>query len=69
MILSSNIDYVYVVEDDRAVKRTVTIEKTKGSQAKVKGLEVGEQLIVNGMKSVKNGALVNINDDALANNK
>ncbi|CAH2212248.1 efflux RND transporter periplasmic adaptor subunit [Tepidibacter aestuarii] len=68
-ILSSNIDYVYVVEDDRAVKKTVTIEKTKGSQAKVKGLKAGEKLIFNGMKSVKNGALVNINDNTLANNK
>ncbi|WFD09617.1 efflux RND transporter periplasmic adaptor subunit [Tepidibacter hydrothermalis] len=68
-ILSSNIDYVYVAEDDRAVKRTVTIQKTKGSQAKVKGLKAGEKLIVNGMKSVKNGALLNINDKTSVNNK
>ncbi|WP_432665255.1 efflux RND transporter periplasmic adaptor subunit [Wukongibacter baidiensis] len=61
-ILSSTIDYVYVVEDNRVVKKTITIEDTKGSLVKVKGLEPGTKLVINGMKSIRNGSLVSIID-------
>lgn len=61
-ILSSSIDYVYVVEDSRAVKKAITIENIRGNLAKVKGLKSGEQLVIKGMKTIKNGALLKVND-------
>ncbi|AGA70650.1 RND family efflux transporter, MFP subunit [Desulfitobacterium dichloroeliminans LMG P-21439] len=59
-ILASTIDYVYVALDDKAVKKSVEMLDVQGSNARVKGLEVGDQLIVKGMKSIKEGTVLQI---------
>ena len=59
-ILASTIDYVYVAQDDKAVKKSVDILEVQGSRARVKGLEVGDKLIIKGMKSIKEGNTLQI---------
>lgn len=68
-ILSEGKDYVYVVETGsetsegvndekgdlikRAVKKEIVVESTKGADAKVQGLLPSQELIVEGMRSIK----------------
>lgn len=59
-ILSSSVDYVYVVENNRALKRVIQLEKVIDTHVYVSGLEVGDQLIIEGMKNVKNLSDVNV---------
>lgn len=54
-ILSDGMDYVYLAKENIAEKREIIIEGISGSTAKVKGLETGEQLIVEGMKRLRAG--------------
>ncbi|WP_176461693.1 efflux RND transporter periplasmic adaptor subunit [Anaeromicrobium sediminis] len=61
-ILSSNIDYVYVVEEDKVIRKTVEIEEVRGTLVKVKGLKANDKLIIRGMKSVRDGDLVKIKE-------
>lgn len=61
-IMSSTIDYVFIYDGSQSLKKTVTIEEVVGSNAKVKGLEEGNILITSGMKSLRNGSLVNLVD-------
>lgn len=68
-ILSEGQDYVYLVEEHseisgdkndekenfakRAMKKEVIVESTKGTDAKVRGLSPSQELIVEGMRSIK----------------
>lgn len=57
-VQTSTIDFVYLVNDGRAVKRTIHILEVKGDEALVEGVERGEHLVVSGMKSLIEGMLV-----------
>jgi RND family efflux transporter MFP subunit len=57
-IQSSTIDFVYVVEDGRAARRTIDILDTKGDSALVLGIEADEEVVVSGMKSLVEGMLI-----------
>jgi RND family efflux transporter MFP subunit len=57
-IQSSTIDFVYVVEDGRAAKRTIDIQDMKGDNALVLGIEPNEEVVVSGMKSLVEGMLI-----------
>lgn len=59
-ILSSTVDYVYVVEEGKAAKRVVEILETQGDEAGVSGLHSGDQIVVSGMKSLIEGMPVKI---------
>jgi len=54
-MLSDGMDYVYIAKDNIAEKREIVIEGISGSRAKVKGLESGEKLVVEGMKRLRTG--------------
>ncbi|OAV38556.1 efflux RND transporter periplasmic adaptor subunit [Clostridium saccharobutylicum] len=49
-ILNDGQDYVYAVEDSRAVRKNITIGQTNEDQVCVEGLEVGDNLVNEGMK-------------------
>ncbi len=53
-IQSGTTDYVYVIEGDRAMKRTVALGEIDGVDVFVSGLEAGEELVVEGAKNLKN---------------
>ncbi|MFZ5969500.1 MAG: efflux RND transporter periplasmic adaptor subunit [Bacillota bacterium] len=59
-IMVNGIDYVFVVDDKEAVKRTVHIEEMKGNMVKVTGLKPKEKLVIEGMKKLNDGDLVMI---------
>lgn len=59
-IFSDGEDYVYIVEDDRAFKRTITLLKNHEDQVMVKGIEPEEMLAISGMKNLNDGSKVNI---------
>ncbi len=54
-ILNDGQDYVYTVEDGRAVRKNVTLGDTNENEVCIEGLEVGENLITEGMKNIKAG--------------
>ncbi len=54
-ILNDGQDYVFAVEDGRAVRKNVTLGDTNENEVCVEGLEVGENLITEGMKNIKAG--------------
>ncbi len=52
-IMTDGADYVYVVEDGRAIRKNVTIEMTRSSRVRVKGLDAGDFLVTEGYKNLK----------------
>ena len=59
-VLSSSTDYVYVVEENRAIKKEINLEGVVDTNVYVSGLDPGDELIIEGMKNVKNLSEVNI---------
>ncbi len=58
---SDHKDYVYVVENDRAVKRSVTSAERDGTRVRLSsGLNAGDNLVVKGFRSVVDGQAVKI---------
>ncbi len=60
-ILNDGQDYVYVVEDGRAVKKNITLGQTNENQVCVEGLKNGDNLVNEGMKNIKAGYQVSVN--------
>ena len=60
-ILNDGQDYVYVVEDGRAVKKNITLGQTNENQVCVEGLKSGDNLVNEGMKNIKAGYQVSVN--------
>lgn len=59
-ILNDGKYYVYVVENNIAVRKDITINKIKDDKASVTGLSDNDILITNGVKQIKNGYKVQI---------
>lgn len=59
-IISKGEDIVYVVENDKALKRNVTLEETKGYLVKVKGLKEGDKVITENISNINHGDHVSI---------
>lgn len=59
-ILNDVEDYVYVVENDHVVRRTIDILNVYEDKVLVEGLSPAEKLIVKGMKNVKEGYKVTV---------
>jgi HlyD family secretion protein len=55
VILNDGEDYVFVIEDGRSVRKTITIEQIRGSEAKIAGIDAKATLIVKGMKNLREG--------------
>ncbi|SMP68597.1 efflux RND transporter periplasmic adaptor subunit [Anoxynatronum buryatiense] len=63
ILLNEGIDFVYIVQDERAVMREVLLGEVFGNEIKIlEGINPGDQVIVEGMRSVKNNDNVEINE-------
>jgi len=54
-VMANGEDYVYIVENNKAVKKTVKRGELQGTNIFVEGLKDGEQLIIEGMDSITIG--------------
>lgn len=61
-ILNDGADYVYIVEENKAVRKNIDIVEIVDDKALVKGLSDNNQLIVNGAKNIKDGFLVEVKE-------
>lgn len=59
-IFSDGENYVYIVDKDRAFKRTVQMMENHEDKVMVSGVDSGELLAVSGMKNLNDGSKVNI---------
>ncbi len=59
-ISSNGEDYVYLIKDGRAFKRTIELQEIYENTIKVSGIEPGELLVTSGMKNLKDGYKVKI---------
>ncbi len=61
-ILSNGEEYVYVINEQRAFKRIINVEKVNDGLAMVNGLEEGDQYVTSGMKNLNDGLKVSIKE-------
>lgn len=54
-ILNDGEDYVFTVENGHAVKKNITLGETHEDKVAVKGLKLGDKLVIEGMKNLKAG--------------
>lgn len=54
-LLTDGVDYVFVVENGRALRKNVQLGEISEVRVRVDGLETGDQVIVEGMKNLKEG--------------
>ncbi|TFJ92226.1 efflux RND transporter periplasmic adaptor subunit [Lentibacillus salicampi] len=56
--------FVYAVEDNQAVKKTVTIQETQSDETAVKGdVKEGDQVVINGLLTLSDGMEVNVTEE------
>ena len=57
------VDVVFVVQDDRVERRAVTVGAAEGDQVEiVSGLTAGEQVVVDGPATMKDGDKVTVKE-------
>ncbi len=59
-IMNDGQPYVYVVEDDRAIKRRIALIGFNNTDVRVEGLSANEVVIINGVKSLRSGTAVKV---------
>lgn len=53
--------YVYIVEGDEAIRRTVTVQETQSEETALEGdIEAGDQVVTSGQLTLTDGAQVNV---------
>lgn len=63
-ILNDGLDYVYIVEEGRAIRKNIELLARVGDEVTVKGLEAGDQLVIKGSSSLSHGYKVQILEGA-----
>lgn len=62
-LLNEGFDFVYIIQDEKAVMKEVVLGEVFGNEIKVKeGLNPGDKVIVEGMRSIKNDDEVEIRE-------
>jgi len=61
-ILNDGVNYVYTVEENKAVRKNIEILQIMEDKALVKGLSNNDELIINGEKKIKDGYLVEVKE-------
>lgn len=61
-ILNDGQPYVFVVENDRAIKRRITLIGFNNTDVRVEGLDENDQVVINGIKSLRSGTPVRVAD-------
>ncbi|AET69530.1 RND family efflux transporter, MFP subunit [Desulfosporosinus orientis DSM 765] len=59
-VMNDGEDYVFVVQDDRAVKKNITLNESQGFNVRVDGLKPGDNLVTSGMKELSEGMKVTV---------
>jgi len=59
-ILNDGQPYVFVVENDRAIKRRITLIGFNNTDVRVEGLDENDQVVINGLKSLRSGTPVRV---------
>ncbi len=60
IILNDGLSYVFAVENGKAVRKDIEIMQINNDEVLVSGITNGEQIISQGMKSIKNGYAVTV---------
>ncbi len=60
IVLNDGEDYVYVVEDNRAVRKNIQIIGLNDNQVMVSGLDNNDEVVSMGMKNIKSGSLLRV---------
>ena len=61
-ILNDGEDYVYIIQNNRVTKRKITILSINNNQVLVSGLNVNDQLVIEGGRFLSVGSEVNITE-------
>jgi len=59
-IMNDGEDYVFIVQTDRAVKKSITLKDSQGFNVQIEGLNPGDNLVTAGMKELSEGMKVTI---------
>lgn len=62
-VLNDGEDYIYVIQDNRAIKKNIKLLDVQGFNARAEGLTPGEQIVTMGMKALKEGTKVQIQSE------
>lgn len=62
-VMNDGEDYIYIIEENRAVKRNIKLLDVQGFNVRVEGLKSGEQLVIMGMKALKEGTKVELQSE------
>lgn len=65
VVMNDGEDYVYIVEDERVVKKTITLQNIDNDYVLVEGIYEGNLLITEGMTSLKPGCKVNVTGETM----
>ncbi len=68
-IMNDGESYIYLVQDDRAVRRTVEILEIDDSKALINGVAEGDEMIIKGYNSVSDGYKVSVSNDEKADDE
>lgn len=59
-VMNDGEDYVYLVQNERAVKKNINLKNSQGFNVRVEGLNSGDTLVTSGMKELSEGMKVTI---------
>lgn len=59
-VMNDGEDYIFIIRDERAVKRNISLKESQGFNVRVEGLEPGDKLVTSGMKELSEGMKVTV---------
>lgn len=59
-VMNDGEDYVFIVRDERAVKKNISLKESQGFNVRVEGLKPGDKLVISGMKELSEGMKVTV---------
>ena len=59
-VMTNGTDYVFVIENNKAMKKKISLGSIKGSMVLTNGLKPGDQVVVEGMKEITDGEIVEV---------
>lgn len=59
-VMNDGEDYVFIVQDERAVKKNISLKESQGFNVRVEGLKPRDKLVTSGMKELSEGMKVTV---------
>ncbi|ALX49915.1 efflux RND transporter periplasmic adaptor subunit [Lentibacillus amyloliquefaciens] len=64
VVTQSGETFVYVVEDNQAIQKTITVQESQSDETAVEGdIQEGDQIVVNGLLTLSDGMNVNVAEE------